>query len=54
MCLVTMEHGFLFVFNENGIQFAKNGYDTGIEQLKTRELIKQGLYIYILKSIYYL
>lgn len=23
----NMEHGFLFVFNENGIQFAENGYD---------------------------
>lgn len=45
-----MEHGFLFVFNENGIQFAENGYDPGIVQegeKNQQELIKQGLCIKI-------
>lgn len=41
---MTVEHGFLFVFNENGIQFAENGYDA------SKELIKQGpcIKIYLL------
>lgn len=42
---MDFEHGFLFVFNENGIQFAENGCE------REQELIKQG---YVLKSIYYL
>lgn len=50
MCASTIEHVFLFVFNENGIQFAENGY--GVELLeKPESLSNKG---YVLKSIYYL
>lgn len=31
MTLYMVENGFLFVFNENGIQFTENGYSIRIE-----------------------